>query len=155
MTSNGPKKIVSLTYHEITRDPRVLKEARALEQAGYDVTVFCDWPKGLPQHDDIDGVKIRRFECYDFAGVTKSVLEEMRFLNHARAAIEERFLPYARACEDLTAARPFVEKLGQGVIERAQSKYFKDAEGPGRWQKFVEYLVLNLRIRLLRVPAAG
>ncbi|MEM9576558.1 MAG: glycosyltransferase [Pseudomonadota bacterium] len=154
--SESQGKIISLTYHEITADPRVLKQARVLQKAGYKVHVFCDWSKGMPQHDDIDGVEITRFRCYHPSGVTREAFEEMTFLKRSRDEIARRYLPYAAACERLENARPFLEKrFGPNVIDRAQSLYFKRSSGSERRRRMFEYFYLNLRLRYLRVPAGN
>jgi glycosyltransferase involved in cell wall biosynthesis len=44
------------------RDPRVLKEARALAGAGHDVTIIATAERGVPDAEDRDGFRIRRVE---------------------------------------------------------------------------------------------
>ncbi|WP_282128809.1 glycosyltransferase family 4 protein [Roseobacter litoralis] len=154
MTSERKGKIISLTYHEITQDPRVLKQARVLQQSGYDVHVFCDWPDGLPEYDDIDGVQVTRFRCYHHGGVTAAAMAEMGFLDRSRDEVAKRYIPYAKACEHLEEARPFLErKYGVGCIRRAQSTYFKECTGPTRLKRMFEYFYLTVRLQFTRVPA--
>lgn len=156
MTSNRSGKIISLTYHEITQDPRVLKQARVLRNAGYDVNVFCDWPEGMPQHDDIDGVQITRFECYGSKKARPGILDDLSFLNRSKDEIKKRYLPVARAAEALEILRPPLEKrFGADAIERAQSKHFKAASGSMRRRRLVEYLLLNLQIKLYSLTRSG
>lgn len=154
MASDRKGKIISLTYHEITQDPRVLKEARVLQQSGFDVHVFCDWPQDLPEFDDIDGVQITRFRCYHHGAVTTAALDEMSFLDRSLDDVTKRYVPYAIACERLEECRPFLEgKFGPEVIRRAQSTYFKEYTGSARARRMLEYLYLSLRLQFVRVPA--
>jgi glycosyltransferase involved in cell wall biosynthesis len=44
------------------RDPRVLKEARALAGAGHDVTIIATAERGVPDVEERDGFRIRRVE---------------------------------------------------------------------------------------------
>ncbi len=156
VTSEDRSKIISLTYHEITADPRVLKQARVLQKNGYAVNVFCDLPEGMPEHDTIDGVEVTRFRCYHPSGVTKAAFDEMNFLNQAREAVARKFLPYARECQRLEEMRPFLQqKFGDDVLERAQSSYFKQSSGSERKRRLLEYLYLNLRLLLFRTPAGS
>ncbi|MFO0704367.1 MAG: glycosyltransferase family 4 protein [Candidatus Andersenbacteria bacterium] len=55
-----PKKIVMTVANEFTTDYRVFREASALTQAGYDVTVLCVYRAGLPRSEERAGVHIRR-----------------------------------------------------------------------------------------------
>ncbi|WP_319545864.1 glycosyltransferase [Ruegeria conchae] len=149
MTPNRSGKIISLTYHEITQDARVLKQARVLRNAGYDVNVYCDWPEGLPEHDEIDGVKITRFECYSSKNARADILDKLTFLNRSKDEIRKRYLPFAKSVEALETLIPSIEeKFGAGAIEKAQSSYFKTADGAERRRRFVEYLSLKMRIKL-------
>lgn len=153
MTHRQPGKIISLTYHEITADPRVLKQARVLRQAGYDVNVFCDWPEGLPQFDDIDGIQITRFRCFAPDGVTTNFLDDLTFLDQSRSELAKRYLPYAQACEYMKQVqRIFEELLGPDAMHRSRSAYFKEKTGWERKRRLFEYLCLNLRLQFIRIP---
>lgn len=153
MTHRQPGKIISLTYHEITADPRVLKQARVLRQAGYDVNVFCDWPEGLPQFDDIDGIQITRFRCFAPDGVTTNFLDDLTFLDQSRSELAKRYLPYAQACDYMKQVQwIFGELLGPDVMHRSRSAYFKEKTGWERKRRLFEYLCLNLRLQFIRIP---
>ena len=54
------KKVVMTVNNEFTTDYRVFREATALVQAGYDVTVFCVHRDGLPREQEKAGVHVRR-----------------------------------------------------------------------------------------------
>ena len=53
-------KILMLLNNHFTHDARVLKEARSLANAGYDVTVRCYWDIGLSKAEEKDRFKIER-----------------------------------------------------------------------------------------------
>lgn len=54
------KKVVMTVSNEFTTDYRVFREARALVDAGYDVTLFCVYKKGLARSEEKDGIHVRR-----------------------------------------------------------------------------------------------
>lgn len=57
-------KIAMLLDNPLSPDDRVLKEARSLVNAGYDVTVFCKKKEGLIDYENTEGIKIKRvFTC--------------------------------------------------------------------------------------------
>ncbi|MDG4647142.1 glycosyltransferase [Roseibacterium sp. SDUM158017] len=148
MADESPGTIISLTYHEITADPRVLKEARALARAGYDVHIFCDWPEGKPQHDEIDGIRVTRFSCFGTDGISLAAFEAMDFLTSSRPAIADRYVPYASACEFLTGIRPHLnERFGSDSFDRLKSSYFRKHKGVKKLKRFVSYLSFHLSLR--------
>lgn len=56
-----PKKRVVMTVsNDFTTDYRVHREAKALVDAGYDVTIFCVHLPGLKGAEEIDGIHVRR-----------------------------------------------------------------------------------------------
>lgn len=150
MGKHRPGTIVSLTYHEITQDPRVLKEARALHSAGYDVHVFCDWPEGFPEHDEIDGVQVTRFRCFGYEHATPAALEDMAFLDRSRDALAERYLPFAHASGRLAEIAPALkEKFGDDVFERMRSRQYKYARGVDRYRRFAKHLILHIKMQAM------
>jgi glycosyltransferase involved in cell wall biosynthesis len=61
MTNQGTgKKVVMTVVNEFTTDYRVHREAKALVDAGYDVTIFCVWREGLPREQELEGIHVRR-----------------------------------------------------------------------------------------------
>lgn len=149
---NPPAKagrIVSLTYHEITADARVLKEARALKAAGYDVHILCDRPDGFPEQDEIDGILITRFRCFGMQGVATAAFHEMSFLRQSKETVAGRYLPYAKACENMGEFRTWLEdRFGRDAFERMQSSYYKMHRGRRRMARQLSYLWLKLLLRL-------
>ena len=153
MTPSQLGTIVSLNYHEITKDARVLKQARALKNAGYDVHILCDWPEDTSQHDNIDGIKITRFRCFSPDGVTSRFFDELFFLDKSRDEIAKRYLPYASACEYISQIGSFLEgKFGPNVITRISSKHYKEKRGAERVRRLLDYLYLNVRMQFLIAP---
>ncbi|MCC5960521.1 MAG: glycosyltransferase family 4 protein [Rhodobacteraceae bacterium] len=153
MTQRQMNKIISLTYHEITEDPRVLKQARVLRKAGYDVSVFCDWPDELPQHDEIDGIQITRFRCFSPDGVSTDFFDDLTFLDQSRGELAKRYLPYAQSCEYIKQVDRFLEGLlGPDAMRRSHSTYFKEKSGWERKRRLFEYLWLNVRLQFIRIP---
>jgi len=53
-----------LLDNPLNPDPRVWREAITLKEFGYDVTIFCQQGDGLPDFEEIEGVRIRRVFRY-------------------------------------------------------------------------------------------
>lgn len=62
MTENAALHVVMLVRNPYTHDTRVEKEARALREAGYRVTVVADAAPGLPGRESRDGVRVLRVD---------------------------------------------------------------------------------------------
>jgi len=56
--------VFSLVHNTGTADARVMKEARALREAGAAVYLYCRWQKGLRHDEVVDDIQVVRFECY-------------------------------------------------------------------------------------------
>ena len=86
-----PRRVVMLVRNPFTHDSRVEKEATTLLEAGYAVTVVCEWRPGLATEETRDGIAIRR---------VRRPFPRIRLL---------RFLAYGRAIADaLEAQRPHI-----------------------------------------------
>ncbi len=57
---NTPPRIAILRSDAYPADPRVIKEARALIESGYEVDLLCLRDKGQPARETLDGVRIFR-----------------------------------------------------------------------------------------------
>ena len=57
-------KVSSIVLNDFTRDSRVQKQAASLAKAGYDLTVFALWKKGLLEAETKEGFKIRRIRIF-------------------------------------------------------------------------------------------
>jgi 1,2-diacylglycerol 3-alpha-glucosyltransferase len=64
-------KICMLLDNTLSPDPRVQKEAKALSEAGYDVTIYCQKKESLPGVESLDGFTIRRAFQYKLGTTTK------------------------------------------------------------------------------------
>jgi hypothetical protein len=125
--------VFSLTYHEITEDPRVLKQARALCSGGYDVHVFCDFSEGLPEEEEMAGVKINRFRCFDQTGGGCHNLDNLSFLSSAFPELRKRYIPFAIACD----ARRTYERTYSDA--RLLKSFYKNHSGWSRFQRKVRH----------------
>lgn len=147
---NGSPCIVSLNYHEATKDPRVMKQARSLVQAGCEVHVICDWPSGYPKTEEIDGVKIHRFRCFDPTGASSRFLDSLDFLDKTRPIVHQIYRPFAEAAD---ARRQYYEKFEKlGLDHQALDKsYYKKFSGAERIRKKLRHFAecARLKTRLL------
>jgi glycosyltransferase involved in cell wall biosynthesis len=97
--------IVMLLSNPFRPDPRVLKEARTLTQAGHRVTVLCwDRQGELVAHERVDGFEIRRFAIRSgYSAGSRQMLYLPRFW--LRALRELNVLkPEVVHCHDLDTA---------------------------------------------------
>ena len=90
-----PKTILILNYHEVTEDPRVFKQARALVNAGHYVYVMCRWLAGYPRLDKVDGVRICRFDCFSPSHVSQRDLASFWVLQSSLGEVRARYITYA------------------------------------------------------------
>lgn len=99
MLSSGRPVVVSLNYHEVTRDPRVMKQARALADAGYDMHVFCDHPEGTARNEGIEGVTVHRFRVFDPRNIRSGWEDRCGFMPRSFATIRDKIGPVTRALQ--------------------------------------------------------
>ncbi len=149
--------VIVLNYHELSTDARVLKQARALGENGFAVTVYCDRPQGLPDAATIDGIKVVRFQCFSGDLIEPSDVERFGFLSVARSEIINRFLPYAQACRDY---RLLTEKLSQrfgaDFAARLKSGRAKELSGVQKVRSRIGRMVLKSALAIpVRVSADG
>ncbi len=77
--ANRPKHVVMLLSNPFRPDPRVHKEAKALIEAGYRVTILCwDREQKYPKVETVDGIQIRRFGPKSSFDSTKIFLKTIR-----------------------------------------------------------------------------
>ena len=57
-------KVASIVLNNFTRDSRVQKQAISLSKAGYDLTVFALWKKGLLEAETKEDFKIKRIRIF-------------------------------------------------------------------------------------------
>ncbi len=127
------KTIFCLTYHEITADARVLKEARALHAAGHKVRIFCDWPGGLPQEDDIDGIRVTRFNWQSPEHISEDMLQRFFFLERVSSEVELRVKPYVEAAANLNELKAwFSAYFTDEEVQMLDPMYYKTHDGRER-----------------------
>lgn len=149
--TQSPKTVFSLTYHEITKDPRVLKEARALKAAGHDVHIFCDWAAGLPQHDEIDGIRVTRFDWQSPEHINTRTLDRYPFLNRVMPEVENRFVPYAEHAEEFHRVQSlFAQHFSAQDVARLDPKYYKKYKGIERIRRKRAHLLTALKVWIKR-----
>lgn len=132
MTQPDANRIISLTYHEITEDPRILKQARALVQGGYNVTVYSNWISDLPQYQEINGVQIVRFDAFSPTTLRPEALSELDFLKKSRDELERRFMSFATKYADLNR---FESALDPEIMEQAAPSYYQNLRGIKRLRR--------------------
>jgi glycosyltransferase involved in cell wall biosynthesis len=71
------KIVFALVGNPGTNDARVMKEARALHDAGYKVAIFGRTGRGFRKTEDQAGIAVRRFDCFSFRGVRKEMITEV------------------------------------------------------------------------------
>lgn len=52
--------ISSLVFNNFTNDSRVLKEAKSLDKAGYDITIIAHGDEGLNKNEIVDAIAVKR-----------------------------------------------------------------------------------------------
>lgn len=125
-SSRSPKTVFCLTYHEITADARVLKEARALHSAGHKVHIFCDWPGGLPQEDCIDGIRVTRFNWQSSEHIREDTLTRFFFVDRVSSEVERRVVPYVEKAAQLNALKSWLrESITDEETQMLDPMYYK------------------------------
>lgn len=130
--------VLSLGFQEGTQDARVMKQARALAEAGYDVHLFCDWLKGFPQTELVDGVLVSRFACFDHSEANIETLNSLDFLREALPFVQEKYGPFIKSCE---SRRWVEENFGLGFFK----SFYKQARGFTRIKRKAQY-IFNRRL---------
>jgi glycosyltransferase involved in cell wall biosynthesis len=140
---NGKLRVICLGFQEVTADARVMKEARALARIGHDVQVFCDWPSGHSAEDYIQGVRINRFRCFDFAEVDVEFVKTLDFLKQSFPEVSKRYFPFAGACIKFRFLGE-IYGLDYAKLPKWHYKRFKGAE---RLKKKLDHLFERLKLR--------
>ncbi len=80
--------VFSLVHNDGPNDSRVMKEAKALVESGYQVYLFCKKFKGAKERDVVEGVNILRFDCWG-TGVANQAdwLSDLSFLDRTQEKI--------------------------------------------------------------------
>lgn len=118
----------SLNYHELTRDPRVLKQARVLSEAGYDVRVLCDAPPDLPTSDQLDEIKISRFDWASYEKLEPSDIGQFDFLTRSSSTVIPMFEALVRSSGRLSSIKKAHLAADKTLTDAKLYKaYYRDA----------------------------
>ena len=98
-------KVCMLVLNEFTHDARILREARALVKAGYDVSVFALHKNGLPERERVNGVQVRRIRLGSRRLPKTRAIQLIKFTEYALRAIPaiRKMVPSICHCHDLYA----------------------------------------------------
>lgn len=135
---NRGSTVLLLGFQEAKQDARVMKQARALVEAGYEVHLFCDWLKGYPRTENVDGVVVHRFGCFDPSEASPEILETLDFFCEALPYVHEKYGPFIKSCE---SRRWVVENFGLGFFK----SFYKQARGFTRIKRKTQY-IFNRRL---------
>lgn len=108
--------VCSLTYHEILADPRVFKQACALQKRGYRVTVLCPTAPDRPDTEVVEGIEILRFDAYGHAGATPEALAKVDHMEASRPDVMARMGPYM---DRAAALREIEREIAESAIDAA------------------------------------
>ncbi|WP_170481067.1 glycosyltransferase [Ruegeria arenilitoris] len=147
--TENPKTIFCLTYHEITADARVLKEARALQSAGHNVQVFCDWPEGFSQVACIDGIQVKRFNWQSPEFISAKTLDPFFFVDRISEEVNRRFVPYMRSADLLNKSKSWAERIvTPEQVQVLDPNYYKHFEGTERRRRKIRHKSLYYKTLL-------
>lgn len=107
-------RVTMLVTNPVRRDNRVLKEARVLQNAGYDVTIVGTADAAYPNDEIVDGVRIR-------------LVDDARGYRHQRAQSYLRrrnrlLAAYRHVYDSLLEAIPLENGFPQGVLSRVSRR---------------------------------
>ena len=146
------KKVLMLTIDRIPGASRVIKQARALVHNGHKVHIFAQKYPDLAEIDEIDGVKMRRFECFSHLNDYTPGLDDLPFLQQSKAILERRYAHYVAAATLLKRFEAHLSlEYGRAFAITLVSKYFKEADKPSRLSKRLRYIWNRLRIARIRI----
>ena len=144
--------ILVLTYHEITEDPRVFKQARALAKAGHSITAISDRPEGYAAAETCEGIDVKRVVAFDPWAMKP---DDMEFtLDYVRSGPKSRELLTPLLTHTFT--RPYYPPISARLKEvleapRFQKAYYRNASGLSRMRRKAEHIafksIAKLRLR--------
>ena len=134
----NPSRVLVLNYHEVTEDPRVLKQSRGLVNAGHDVTVFCDLKPGFAKQETDDGLRIERFVWSDASDVRASDLALLRLFTRAYPLAGPSFEKLASLRDLQDAIDDFLTKKGENPADGLPA--YKSETGVTRLLAKLRYL---------------
>lgn len=102
-------RAVHLNYHEVTKDPRVLKECSALAAKGVEVEVVCALEDGAAPKEQIGDFLVSRIDWMSPTTLERSYLEELKEFSRSYSYVE----PLLRTLlERVEIAEELESKLG-------------------------------------------
>lgn len=104
-------RVTMLVTNPVRRDNRVLKEARVLHDAGYDVTIVGTADAAYPNDEIVDGVRIRLVEPSHGYRHRRA----QAYLRRRAKALER----YRRAYDAILDAIPLENGFPHGILSRA------------------------------------
>ncbi len=104
-------RAVHLCYHEVTEDPRVLKECLALANSGVEIVVACAQNEGTPERECIGLLDVHRFPWMQSGAITLEYIESLRQLKRSYPYIEQRFAPFLETAATYKAAAVFSDDI--------------------------------------------
>ncbi|MEL7213738.1 MAG: glycosyltransferase family 4 protein [Pseudomonadota bacterium] len=152
MTVNAPntlgKKVWSLNYHEVLSDPRVMKQAEALNEAGYDVSVYCDQPRGMASRETVEGIRICRFNWRNFEVLSDRSARDFSFLGDSYKPFENHFEELVKCSLELRRLRESNADLGKLLTRPEYFKsYYRDMPASERKLRHRSYRRNKLKRR--------
>jgi len=107
-------RVCLVVLNEFTNDSRVLKEARSLMCAGYDVLVLALHAHGLPEWETVSGIRVRRVKLWTRGWSKRKPVQLVKYMEFVlRASFLCRGFDVLH-CNDLNA-------LPVGVLSKALS----------------------------------
>jgi glycosyltransferase involved in cell wall biosynthesis len=88
-------RVCMLSQAQPSTNPRLVKEADALTEAGYDVQVLCSHHVQWARETDHELLASRRWKC-TYIGEAGRVLSEWQRLRHKGARITQRYFAFSR-----------------------------------------------------------
>jgi glycosyltransferase involved in cell wall biosynthesis len=142
--------VVVLNYHEVLEDARVLKQVRALVEAGYDVQVYCNQVGSSPQFEVREGFSIRRFKCFAPDNIDNTILQQLDFLLDSKASFETALNAFVSSAEKYRLLKRDVEiAFGPFDYGMLLKSYFATSAGVRRKQLIATYIKANLKLRIM------
>ena len=109
-------RAIHLNYHEVTKDPRVLKECSSLADRGVGVTVVCALEPGFEMREKTGDIDVRRIAWTATSDVSADYVESLRSFEKAYPIIHEKLMPFARYNDVIRKISQEAKAvIGQGV----------------------------------------
>jgi glycosyltransferase involved in cell wall biosynthesis len=147
--------VLAIVTNPARNDSRVLKQAKSLLAAGYDVVIYAASDPHLPKEETWEGIKFRRFPMLDMnVAVSASTIsralslfgseqalmkKKFDYVFGLKAQAEEAHLVYRKARQSQTAFRWILEALRLKASRKESAKATFAATKKIRKQAFLEF----------------